>query len=96
MYHFETQELMKSWQLGDMPVRTVKFVPRKNWFVCASDDLMLRVYNYNTMEKVKEVEVHQDYIRGVAVHESQPYVVTVSDDMTAKLWNWDKGWINSI
>lgn len=28
----------------------------------------------------------------VAVHPSLPYVLTCSDDMTIKLWDWDKGW----
>lgn len=38
---------------------------RKSWFIAASDDMFLRVYNYNTMEKVKAWEAHMDYIRYV-------------------------------
>ncbi len=37
-------------------------------------------------------EAHQDYIRYIEVHPSQPYVLTTSDDMTIKLWDWDKSW----
>jgi hypothetical protein len=33
-------------------VRTAKFVPRKQWIVVGADDMMVRVYNYNTMDKV--------------------------------------------
>ena len=40
-----------------------KFIARKSQFICASDDMRLRIYNYNTMEKIKEVEAHADYIR---------------------------------
>jgi WD40 repeat protein len=44
-------------------VRTAKFVARKQWIVTGSDDMFIRVYNYNTMDKVKVFEAHTDYIR---------------------------------
>jgi hypothetical protein len=30
--------------------------------------------------------------RSIAVHPNLPYVLTSSDDMLIKLWDWDKGW----
>ena len=53
--------------------------------------MRLRVYNYNTMEKIKDFEAHSDYIRYVEVHPSLPYFLTSSDDMTIKCWDWDRG-----
>jgi hypothetical protein len=50
------------------------------------------VFNYNTQEKVHTFEAHGDYIRCIAIHPSQPFVLSCSDDMQIKLWNWDKGW----
>jgi len=50
-------------------VRTAKFVARKQWIVTGSDDMFIRVYNYNTMDKVKAFEAHTDYIRQ-AQHDS--------------------------
>ena len=51
--------------------------------------MRLRIYNYNTMEKVVEVDqAHNDYIRYVEVHPTLPYVLSASDDMTVKLWNY--------
>ena len=47
-------------------VRIAKFVPRKQWVVCGADDMFVRVYNYNTMDKVKQFEAHTDYIRCAA------------------------------
>lgn len=44
-------------------VRTCKFIPRKQWVITGADDMFIRVYNYNTMEKVTTFEAHQDYIR---------------------------------
>lgn len=52
----------------------------------------LRVHNYNTSEKVASFEAHPDYIRAICVHPTQPFVLTASDDMTIKLWNWEMGW----
>ena len=46
-----------------LAVRTAKFVARKQWVVCGADDMYIRVYNYNTMDKLKHFEAHTDYIR---------------------------------
>jgi coatomer subunit beta' len=73
-------------------VRTAKFVARKQWIVCGADDMNIRVYNYNTMEKLRTFEAHTDYIRCLAVHPSSPYLISASDDMTIKLWDWDRNW----
>lgn len=73
-------------------MRSVAFIARKNWFVCGSDDFHLRVYNYNTQERIASFEAHPDYIRCLAVHPTQSLVLTGSDDMTIKLWDWDKAW----
>ena len=52
----------------------------------------IRVFNYNTLERLAAFEAHSDYVRCIAVHPSQPFILTSSDDMTIKLWNWDKAW----
>src|SRR5690606_18951221 len=39
-------------------------------------------------------EAHADYIRSIAVHPTQPFVLTSSDDMLIKLWDWERGWKN--
>lgn len=86
------QAIVKTFELTDVPVRAGRFIARKNWIVCGSDDFQVRVYNYNTSEKITSFEAHPDYIRAIVVHPSQPFVLTASDDMTIKLWDWDKGW----
>ncbi|PRP87029.1 coatomer protein complex, subunit beta 2 (beta prime) [Planoprotostelium fungivorum] len=83
------QSLVKTFEVTDLPA---KFISRKQWIVAGSDDMMIRVYNYNTMERIKAIEAHSDYIRCVVVHPTQPYVLSCSDDMFIKLWDWEKGW----
>ncbi|PWZ20311.1 Coatomer subunit beta'-2 [Zea mays] len=81
------------WNYQTQVVRSAKFIARKQWVVAGADDMFIRVYNYNTMDKVKVFEAHTDYIRCVAVHPTQPFVLSSSDDMLIKLWDWDKGWV---
>lgn len=92
IWNSETQTLIKSFEVTDLPVRTGKFVARKNWVVTGSDDMMVRVFNYNTLEKVHGFEAHSDYLRSLQVHPTQPYLLTSSDDMSIKLWDWDQKW----
>ncbi|KAJ8422656.1 hypothetical protein Cgig2_014425 [Carnegiea gigantea] len=87
------QTMAKSFEVSELPVRSAKFIARKQWVVAGADDMFIRVYNYNTMDKVKVFEAHTDYIRCVAVHPTLPYVLSSSDDMLIKLWDWDKGWV---
>ena len=82
---------MKSFEAADVPARCAKFVPRKQWVVVGSDDMFIRLFNYNTMDRIKMWEAHADYIRSIAVHPSLPYILSCSDDMLIKLWDWEKG-----
>lgn len=61
-----------------MPVRAAVFVPRKNWIVTGSDDMQVRVFNYNTLERAHAFEAHSDYVRCIVVHPTQPYILTSS------------------
>ncbi|XP_006734262.1 coatomer subunit beta' [Leptonychotes weddellii] len=92
VWNHETQTLVKTFEVCDLPVRAAKFVARKNWVVTGADDMQIRVFNYNTLERVHMFEAHSDYIRCIAVHPTQPFILTSSDDMLIKLWDWDKKW----
>ncbi|KAG0379905.1 hypothetical protein BGX24_011069 [Mortierella sp. AD032] len=92
IWNYETQALVKTFEVTDQPVRAAKFIARKNYVITGSDDMQLRVFNYNTHEKVHSWDAHSDYIRCIAVHPTLPYVLSGSDDMTIRLWDWDKNW----
>lgn len=61
-------------------VRASRFVMRKSWVVAGSDDMQVRIFNYNTLEKVHTFEAHTDYIRSIIVHPTHPYVLTSSGE----------------
>ena len=90
IWDYSTNTCVKSFEMCDVPVRCARFISRKQWFVAGTDDMQLRVYNYNTMDKIKEWEAHTDYIRNVEIHPSRSLILSSSDDMTIKCWDWDK------
>lgn len=92
IYNYDTDAVVKTFEVTDQPVRCGVFVPRKQWIIVGADDMYIRCYNYNTMEKVSVFEAHVDYIRSLTVHPTLPVVVSCSDDMFVKAWDWDKGW----
>lgn len=93
IWDYDSKSLVKTIEVCSLPVRSAKFVARKQWVVTISDDMQVRVYNYNTMEKVMSFEAHNDYIRHVEVHPTLPCLLTSSDDTTIKLWDWEKDWL---
>ncbi|XP_046891713.1 coatomer subunit beta'-like [Hypomesus transpacificus] len=93
VWNHETQTLVKTFEVCDLPVRVAKFVARKHWVIAGADDMQIRVFNYNTLERSHMFEAHSDYIRCIAVHPTQPYILTSSDDMLIKLWDWDRKWV---
>ena len=76
----------------NVAVRCARFVARKNWIVTGADDLLIRVFNYNTCERVHQWEAHADYIRALAVHPTKPVLLSCSDDGTVRSWDWERGW----
>ena len=41
IWNHESQQLVKSFEVCDLPVRAAIFVPRKNWVVTGSDDMQV-------------------------------------------------------
>uniref|UniRef100_A0AAX7UAR4 Coatomer subunit beta' n=1 Tax=Astatotilapia calliptera TaxID=8154 RepID=A0AAX7UAR4_ASTCA len=88
VWNHETQTLVKTFEVCDLPVRASKFVARKNWVITGADDMQIRVFNYNTLERVHMFEAHSDYIRCIAVHPTQPYILTSSGTL---IWDYQVG-----
>lgn len=38
---------------------------------------------------MKDWKAHDDFIRGLDVNETLPYILTCGDDMLIKLWDWE-------
>lgn len=64
--------------------------------------MQIRVFNYNTLERVHMFEAHSDYIRCIAVHPTQPFILTSSGEsplgylhlqlFSGSSFLWSEGW----
>lgn len=70
-------------------MRAVRFVTRKNWVVTGSDDMQVRVFNYNTLERTHSFEAHSDYVRCIIVHPTQPYILTCSGKLSSNFVTYE-------
>ncbi|OMO54136.1 hypothetical protein CCACVL1_28026 [Corchorus capsularis] len=96
IWNYHLQKIEKSFKvIESVPVRSAKFIVQENLIVVGADDGFIRVYNSDTLEIIKEIQAHTDFIRNLAVHPTLPYVLSSSDDKLIKLWDWEKGWICS-
>jgi len=88
----DSQKVIKTFTASSqgLPVRTAKFIPRKKWIITGSDDMIIRIFNYNTGQLEHSFEAHTDYIRNITIHPTKPLFISTGDDMTARLWNWEK------
>ncbi|KAG8039808.1 hypothetical protein G9C98_000537 [Cotesia typhae] len=75
IWNHETQTLVKTFEVCDLPVRTSKFVPRKNWVVTGSDD----------MQQVFEGHTH--YVMQIVFNpKDNNTFASASLDRTVKVW----------
>ena len=97
LWNYETKSIVKTFEISpQVAVRAVAFITKLQAFASASDDLTLRILNYNTMQTIKSFEAHSDYVRSIQTHSQHPYMFTSSDDMTIRLWDWSQDWANKM
>jgi len=90
IWDYETNVVIKRFEVSELPVRSAKFIVSKDWIVVGGDDKFLHVFDIDTLEEVKQWEAHLDYIRCIDVHSQRSHILSSSDDKTIKLWDWSK------
>ena len=50
VWNTETQTLVKSFEVCDLPVRCARFVARKSWIVVGSDDMQVCLYIFHCLQ----------------------------------------------
>jgi coatomer subunit beta' len=69
-----------------------KFIEPLQAFVFGDDKGYIHVYSYIKLEKLQSFRGHADRVTSLAVHPSEPLVLSSSRDELIKLWNWEAGW----
>lgn len=70
----------------------VKFIARKQWVLSGDKSGIVNVYT-GTLKLLHAFTAHRGHkVRSLAVHPSRPYVLSSSDDLIIKLWDWDNAW----
>jgi coatomer subunit beta' len=74
--------------LNTETISAVRFIAQKQWFVAGDSNGQIHVY-ITTTYKHKKFQAHVSYVNSLAVHPTEPFVLSSSDDHLIKLWNWE-------
>ncbi|XP_037423711.1 uncharacterized protein LOC119288188 isoform X2 [Triticum dicoccoides] len=94
IWNHETKSLLDSFKVSQQSVYSVKFIARKQWFICGTAEGLIHVYSYEKgMQKITSFRAHDGYML-LEVHPTQPYVLSWPCLLNheKKLWGWEKGW----
>ena len=74
-------------QAHSMPVRDLAFAPSDRKFVTASDDAMLKIFDFTTTNCDTTLQGHNWDVKSVDWHPSKGLIVSGSKDHSVKLWD---------
>ncbi|CAL4984969.1 unnamed protein product [Urochloa decumbens] len=90
IWNYRTMALLESFEVTDEPVYAAKFIIREKWIMAGDGNGYIHVYCYSETQDVKSFQAHDGRIISLAVHPTDPYVLsTSSNDNSIKLWNWE-------
>lgn len=93
IWDYDLQELIYSSDAREQEtVWTAKFIARAGWFVAGFYFGNIEVYNCDTFQIIKSFKADDTGIWSLAIHPTEPYVLSSSCDGQIKLWDWDQGW----
>ncbi|KAM0846951.1 hypothetical protein ACQ4PT_055337 [Festuca glaucescens] len=73
-------------------IRCAKFIARKHWFLAGDSHGFIHVYACETNHEVKKLKAHDGVVISLAVHPTDPLLLSSSTDRHIKLWNWEANW----
>jgi coatomer subunit beta' len=74
-------------------VKFLKLIVRKQWFLVGTSDGFVQVCSYGTrIQQITSFSASKSSLTSIAIHPTEPYVLSSVEDSPIKLWNWDKGW----
>ncbi|KAM0909156.1 hypothetical protein ACQ4PT_014977 [Festuca glaucescens] len=94
IWNYETQERVTSVETFTPTdhIRCAKFIARKHWFLAGDSHGFIHVYACETNHEVKKLKAHDGVVISLAVHPTDPLLLSSSTDRHIKLWNWEANW----
>ncbi|XP_048551980.1 coatomer subunit beta'-3-like [Triticum urartu] len=96
MWDYKRQEpVVALGVVGATIVYSVRFIPRRDWFVAGDDNGYIHVYLCVTWKEVKSFQARDggsSDVTSLAIHPTSPYLLSACTDGVVKLWDWDSGW----
>ena len=89
-FHFEKEIIIPHKKQHSAGINTIKFLENDDKFITGSSDDTIRIFSLNG-EEIAFFEGHLAPINDIAIHPSQEFIASVSDDKTLRIWN-----INSL
>ncbi|KAF3827172.1 hypothetical protein GH733_002658 [Mirounga leonina] len=89
VWNHETQTLVKTFEVCDLPVRAAKFVARKNWVVTgAVNDMLIKLWDWDKKWSCSQVfEGHTHYVMQIVINpKDNNQFASASLDRTIKVW----------
>ena len=77
IWNHESQQLVKSFEVCELPVRAAIFVPRKNWVVTGSDDMQVRPASASSEITVKFFTNHYRFVCSIITHWKDSMLLTL-------------------
>ncbi|CAG01985.1 unnamed protein product, partial [Tetraodon nigroviridis] len=84
VWNHETQTLVKTFEVCDLPVRAAKFVARKNWVITGA------VWQLGSSSPNFTLEGHEKGVNCIDYYSGgdKPYLISGADDRQVKIWDY--------
>ncbi|XP_066339723.1 uncharacterized protein [Miscanthus floridulus] len=92
IWDYKAQAIAISFDFTQKQVYSAKFIVGEEWIVAGDGYGTIYVYSYQTEEEVTSFDAHDSDITSLAVHPTDPLVLSSSEDRLIKLWDWKKNW----
>lgn len=89
--NYHTQEV-KLVELKWGEVCLAKFIARERWIIAGFTSGVLCVYSCDSRKTIRVLRKHLTSIKSLDIHETEPYLLSASDDGIILLWGYEKGW----
>ncbi|XP_039789439.1 uncharacterized protein LOC120655604 isoform X4 [Panicum virgatum] len=92
IWNYETQQVRR-FLPGGSQVTSVKFIAHGHLILAASSDGLIYLYSYDPLKQIRVLRAHSASINCLAIHATEPYVLSASSDGQVQLRDYEKGMV---